>query len=158
MTCSRRTLLAALPAALFVATDAIACECVYFDEDHEAAMFVERIGQAAGAIQGIVTRPSNFPLANGVAVVRPTRIWFGEKREQYLIKSQTMCDEPLLTGQKVDLLLFPLPADDSITGWIASLFRAGEPLHAAEECDNFSVALLDPRVKKALQFRAGQLN
>ena len=156
MICSRRALLVGLPAALFVATDAKACECPYYDENARAEMFVESIAHAAGAIQGIVTRPTNSLLANGAAIVRPTHIWFGEKREQYLIKSRSMCDEPLYAGQKVALLLFPLPPDQSIIGQLAFLFRAGEPLHAAEACANFSQALHDPRVKKALKLRASQ--
>ena len=136
---------------------AYACECVGYDTDAEmVAREIKALSHASVGLDGVVTRSTDAFGANSTAIIRPTRIWFGDKRREYRVKYRNNCDTHYRKGRSERLTLYRSPPDASLLGRLAAVLRGNEPLYEAAICSDFSAAMRYPAMREAVRDRSQQ--
>gem|GEM_PF-6560533 len=130
-----------------------ALECFTFPSDARmVASAVESLGEAAAALDGVVTAPTGSDGSPGV--VAPLRVWFGPAQARYLVVDATGW-RPLRAGERVRLALYP-HRPEAGAARPRSGSAAREPLYETAPCSRFEEAMRYPAMRRAVAARSRQ--
>jgi hypothetical protein len=128
-----------------------ACECVGYANDTEMVSDeIRLLPYEAAGIDGRVIKSTSGFFGNEIALIKPTRMWFGERRVVYRVKYTSMCDHRFHANEKVRVALVKIE-DKSFFAHVMSIFRGGAPLYKVSGCSNFRSAMEYPAMHRALK-------
>lgn len=121
-------------------TPALACECVFYASDAEMVEAeINRLDSASVALDGeVISSSTSIFGSTTTAIVRPTRIWFGERLREYRIEGQANCDLRLHAGEKVRIDLRKIPLDTGFVAQIRAQLFGKSPRFRSSGCSNFA--------------------
>lgn len=137
-------------------TPALACECVFYASDAEMVEAeINRLDSASVALDGeVISSSTSIFGSTTTAIVRPTRIWFGERLREYRIEGQTNCDLRLHVGEKVRIDLRKIPLDTGFLAQIRAQLFGKSPRFRSSGCSNFAEAMRSPKMLRAVYARS----
>jgi len=149
-----QTVLAALLSSLLAPTGALACQPIdYSDNKERMHAALEEVTRAYAAIDGDVVSGNDYP--GSVAIIRPTRVWFGPKQAEYRVLMEDMCAAQFNQGDRVRIILNETIGSNSLSNRIRRklLFWLG-PTYQSAGFSNFSWAMKYRIMRRAVQRRA----
>jgi len=143
----------ALLTFLFLPRAAHAClPIIHLNDREKLAAEIRSLDHATAAFEGVVEREGLD--VGSLAVIRPTRIWFGPRLSRYVVKRVTMCDRSFGAGERVKVVLYDVQPDD-IPWWrFWDWMRFPGPWYRTPDDWNLDWALRQKPMQDALRLRA----
>jgi hypothetical protein len=147
----------ALSISLLAPSGAVACDPgLYADDKERLKDEIRRVDGATAAADGVVVKSGNMRVGS-VAIIRPTRVWFGPKQTEYRVVKQNMCHADFFQGERVRVLLHSMKPNDSGLARFFALFYSRVPTFTSPGFSGFAWAMRYPAMRHAVRRKALRL-